>query len=274
MQEPHAQDELRQIIRLVRTNDELADELRRALLSDELLKLPERFAEFTTSAIRTFGAFHQDLTALRRDLGVGREELGVVRRDVGVVREELGVVRHDVGVVREELGVLRRDVGVVREDLGALKASVTALAGESSDLRSEFGKFAERLGEVSEDGADAVLVTVLSEKGYRLLGDPSPVDLGHDEVDSAVAFDDGSGARTAVVEAKFRLRASHVQDFARRLATPGWAGTMARAGFRLPWVPYVYGGRVYADALAAAKSAGIGVLGPGGERRAPSGAVS
>ena len=115
---------------------------------------------------------------------------------------------------------------------------------------------------------------MLPEKGYRLLGDPSPVDLGHDEVDSAVAFDDGSGARTAVVEAKFRLRASHVQDFARRLATPGWAGAMAHAGFRPPWVPYVYGGRVYADALAAAKSAGIGVLGPGGERRAPSGAVS
>ena len=246
MQEPHAQDELRQIIRLVRTNDELADELRRALLSDELLKLPERFAEFTTSAIRTFGAFYRDLADLR----------------------------HDLGLVREELGVLRHDLRAVQEDLGALKASVTALAGESSDLRSEFGKFAERLGEVSEDGADAVLVTVLSEKGYRLLGDPSPVDLGHDEVDSAVAFDDGSGARTAVVEAKFRLRASHVQDFARRLATPGWAGTMARAGFRPPWVPYVYGGRVYADALAAAKSAGIGVLGPGGERRAPSGAVS
>ena len=135
MQEPHAQDELRQIIRLVRTNDELADELRRALLSDELLKLPERFAEFTTSAIRTFGAFYRDLADLR----------------------------HDLGLVREELGVLRHDLRAVQEDLGALKASVTALAGESSDLHSEFGKFAERRGRSAKMGGRSLGNSVARE---------------------------------------------------------------------------------------------------------------
>ncbi len=172
--------------------------------------------------------------------------------------------------VRAGFGSLRREFGSLKTDFESLKTELRSeMKSLETGLRSEMGKLNERLGEMAEDGADAVLVAALKLKGYRVLGEAAPVEMGSGEVDVAIAVEDVSGPKTAVVEAKFRLRASHVRTYSRRLQSDGWKEAMREAGFSPPWLPYIYGSRVYLDALSEAGEAGIGVLAPAGERLPP-----
>ena len=172
--------------------------------------------------------------------------------------------------VRAGFGSLKREFGSLKTDFESLKTELRSeMKSLETGLRSEMGKLNERLGEMAEDGADAVLVAALKLKGYRVLGEAAPVEMGSGEVDVAIAVEDVSGPKTAVVEAKFRLRASHVRTYSRRLQSDGWKEAMREAGFSPPWLPYIYGSRVYLDALSEAGEAGIGVLAPAGERLPP-----
>ncbi len=172
--------------------------------------------------------------------------------------------------VRAGFGSLKREFGSLKTDFESLKTELRSeMKSLETGLRSEMGKLNERLGEMAEDGADAVLVAALKLKGYRVLGEAAPVEMGSGEVDVAIAVEDVSGPKTAVVEAKFRLRASHVRTYSRRLQSDGWKEAMREAGFSPPWLPYIYGSRVYLDALSEAGEVGIGVLAPAGERLPP-----
>lgn len=206
-----------------------------------------------------------------------RERFLLALRDNTAFREE---VRQQV-LTAELLSLpdaFARLVGLVDQiggDLRTLTERVDTLTERvdtlSREVRTGFGKLGERLGEVAEDGADAVLEAVFLDKSYRLIGEPQLVDLGDDEVDVALAYDDGSGQqKTAVVEVKFRLRSVHVGELLRKIRSEAWQQSMAQAGFGPPWVPYLYGSRVYADALRRAGDDGVGVLAPTGEKLRPS----
>lgn len=175
---------------------------------------------------------------------------------LGGFRDEM---RSGFGGVDTKLGDLGTKVGEVDTKLGDL----------GKEMRSEFGKLGERLGAMAEDGADAVLAAVFADKGYQVFGEPQLVALGNNEIDVALSFDDGTGRKTAVVEVKARLRSGHVRAFVHTIATDSWQKAMATAGFKGPWVPYVYGSRVYADVFQTARDLGVGVLAPAGERLAP-----
>ncbi len=143
------------------------------------------------------------------------------------------------------------------------------IASTAEGIASDIAKWNERFGFLDYDGADIVLATVFGQKGYHLLGVATPVQLDDDEVEIALAFDDGSGPKTAVMALTSRLRGNDVVELAERIQSPSWATALREAGFIPPWVPYIYARRLYADAWRAIEPSGFGLLFPEGERIAP-----
>ena len=96
-------DELkvRRIIRVLRDKPEIAEEVRRALLTEELLLLPERFAAFATDELRElpgrFDAF--------------------VANEFGPLRSDVDTLRSDVDTLKSDVEILKADVGQIKGDL-------------------------------------------------------------------------------------------------------------------------------------------------------------
>ena len=83
-------EEVRRIIRLVESDPAVRLELRRALLTSELIELPERFAEFATAAIGYFGRLESDVSVLESDVSVLKSDVSVLKSDVAEVKMRVG----------------------------------------------------------------------------------------------------------------------------------------------------------------------------------------
>ncbi|MHB8293861.1 MAG: hypothetical protein ACYDH5_04410 [Acidimicrobiales bacterium] len=130
-------------------------------------------------------------------------------------------------------------------------------------------------GPVEEDAKD-VIEYVLASKGFEILDGPTVVtkSAGHEIarcelVDEEMAVvlranDPAGNAVSVIVEPKVRLAPLQVESFARELP-----GLVSILGMQDPYLPYVYGLRVYSGVNEAASRLGIGVINPDGERVAP-----
>ncbi len=130
---------------------------------DELVKLPERFAEFTTSAIRTFAVCHQELSALRHEFGV--------------VQQHLGAVRHELGALKASVTTLSRSTSPWSPGNGWPRPAARTRAGPGRPTRPSPTPFrtgvgtlvgmaaAHKLGQGFPLGGTSTLVTWRCEQG-------------------------------------------------------------------------------------------------------------
>ena len=83
-------NDIADILRIIREQPEWADALRGALLSQELLELPQRFAEFVVTADKRFAALESDVAELKSDVSE-------IREDIGNIKDELRKHGGDIG---------------------------------------------------------------------------------------------------------------------------------------------------------------------------------
>ncbi len=146
------------ITRLMHQNERLRESFRRAVLTDELINLPQEFREFREEVNQRFDRVDQRLDKveqavgeLRQELGETRQELGETRQEVGELRQELGETRQEVGELRQELGETRQEVGELRQEVGELRQEVGELRQELGETRQEVGELRQELGETRQE---------------------------------------------------------------------------------------------------------------------------
>ncbi len=100
------------ILRIIREQPEWGDALRGALLSQKLLELPERFAEFVETANKRFSALESDVAELKE--GQARLEGDVAELKEGQARLEGDVAELKEGQARLESNVSRLESNVSR----------------------------------------------------------------------------------------------------------------------------------------------------------------
>ena len=98
------------MIRAMRENPEARDALRREILTEEILTMPQRIADLVAVVTRQ----GQDVEVLKEDVGVLKEDVGVLKEDVGVLKEDVGVLKEDMSSVKEDVRVLNIDMGKVK----------------------------------------------------------------------------------------------------------------------------------------------------------------
>jgi len=175
-------------------------------------------------------------------------------------------------VVRELVQAHRQ----AEERLSRLEAAVRELAEAQRRTEErmeiaiqEMGRFQNALGATIEEEAESVLLTVLEEKGYRPLAEPTVLSLDG-EIDVVVPIQDQTGATLwAIVEVKTRLSRRVVHDWAQRMRSAGWQERLRAAGVPGPYLVYVFGIRIDQHTVAAVQEQGIGLLTGRGERIPP-----
>jgi len=217
------------IIRLVESDAALAERLRRALLSRELLELPEHVAALVgamhdmaatqraileavhalsqsihsvVEGLRTLMEGHerlqQDMTALKEDVAILKEDVAILKEDVAILKEDVAVLKEDVAALKEDVAILKEDVAALKEDVAILKEGqarlekrVARLEADVADLR---GDSLERRYRERAPGYFSPLVrrirVIAHEELAHLLEEAQEQGLvSEQEVDDALAVD-------------------------------------------------------------------------------------
>ena len=144
------------ILRIIREQPEWGDALRSALLSQKLLELPERFAEFTEASNKRFAALEGDVAELKA--GQARLEGDVAELKAGQARLESDVAELKAGQAR-----LEGSVSHLEGSVSHLEGAVSQLQGDVGNMRGT--NYETRLGK----NIDSILGQRLDLRGTRLI---------------------------------------------------------------------------------------------------------
>lgn len=176
----------------------------------------------------------------------------------------------------ERLEALAEAQRRLEERVGRLETIVEALVEAQrrmeewvDQLSLQLGQLSNRLGLDLEVDAEEVLMSLLEERGIRPLQEPFAIELDR-EMDVVVPVELPTGERPwVIVEVKGRLRRKELGKFLQRLQRPWFQERLQKEGVQKPYLPYIFGLRVYAEVDQMAEEASVGVLSFRGERVAP-----
>ena len=136
-------NDIADILRIIREQPEWADALRAALLSKDLLDLPQRLAEFAAAAEKRFATLETNVADLkagqaRLEAGQSRLEGDVTELKAGQTRLEGDVTELKAGQSRLEADVTELKAGQARleGDVTELKAGQARLEGDVTELKA------------------------------------------------------------------------------------------------------------------------------------------
>jgi len=172
-------------------------------------------------------------------------------------------------VVQELAEAQKRTEQRVEELAEAQKHMMEAIASLTRRMdatEKQLGQLSERFGLDLEVDAEEVLRAVAQEKGYSLLQEPMAIDVDG-EMDVVAPIETPSGERFwVIIEVKGRLRRKEVERFLQRLQQPQVIQQLEASGVEKPYLPYVFGLRVYFGVDEMARETGVGILTFRGER--------
>ena len=248
------------LIRLIEENPEWRALFRRALLSDDMLELPELFRRLSAH-IEAIAETQWQINEVIRDLAEAQRQTDEsVKALAEAQRRSEEAQRRTEQRVEELAEAQRRSEEAQRrtdERVDVLAQKVDHLSVEVNNLRRTIG------ATVEEEAEDWVMV-LLEQKGYQILEEPRQVRMDG-EVDVAIPAARDGQVLWAVVEAKTRLSRREIEDWANRMRSEGFRQRLAQHGVPGPYLVYIYGLRVDAACDAAARRFGIGLVTGRGE---------
>jgi len=141
-----------------------------------------------------------------------------------------------------------------------LQRTVNQMQDTLDRTQRHVGQLATRLGMELEVDAEEVLIYALKQRGYQLLGEPRSV-LLDGEVDVALPLKDPTGQRLwALIEVKARARLKDLEKWSDQLQDTVFQKRLSQQGIEPPYLPYLFGLRVYEAVDQTAEAEGIGVL--------------
>jgi len=118
------------ILRALKSHPDWLEELRKIILTTELLELPKKFDEL----LKRVEKIESDVEILKQDVAVLKQDVAVLKQDVAVLKQDVAVLKQDVAVLKQDVAVLKQDVAVLKQDVEILKKDMAYLKGE-------FGRF-------------------------------------------------------------------------------------------------------------------------------------
>jgi len=241
---PFTISDFHDLVVLLEEHPQWRAELRRLVLTEDILALPRIVQELAEAQKRT--------EAQVRELFVSVRELAEAQKRTEAQVRELFVS------VRELAAAQQRTEAQVRE-----------LAAAQQRTEARLTRLENRIGVSLEEEAADVLRVVLETKGYRATEAAYSLAL-NGEVDVVLPLQDAQGQRVwAVLEAKVRLGWRAVEAWAKRMYSSDFQDALRAAGVSGPYLVYAYGMRFDLSARQAADKFGIGLLSSRGEEVPP-----
>ena len=251
---PFSASEFREWISALYEHPEWRDELRRVVLTDELLSLPNAIRELVEAQRRT----DQQISALAEAQRRTEERLEALAQRVDALAEAQRRTEARLDALAE---AQRR----TEERLEALAEAQRRTDERLNELKSSVDKLQQTFGATLEEEAADVLELVMRKKGYRPVTISASVALDG-EVDVLQAFENEQGQRIwVIVETKARLSRRDVQAWVQRVQTPDWQRRLLERGVSGSFYLYFYAIRFDEGALEVIKTSGAGLLKINGE---------
>ncbi len=163
-QSPDLQEELRQwVLRLIRGSDGLREELRREILTEELMQLPVRFTKM-----------EQDVGVLKDDVGTLKEDVAGLKDDVAGLKEDVGTLKDDVAGLKDDVAGLKDDVVGLKDDVVGLKDGQARIEQYVADLRTGLAQVSGQIGRLSGNEYQAWAI----ERSRRLIRRMHRMEMG------------------------------------------------------------------------------------------------
>jgi len=170
--------ERRRFLKTLRDDREFRDEVRRELLTEELLELPQTFAVLMDVVAQQ----RQDFTALAFDVRNYMERtIAMVGEGFEAVRSELAELRSDVTQLQSDVTELRSDVTQLQSDVTELRSDVTQLQSDVTQLRSDVTQLQSDVTQLRSD------VTQLQSDVVIMKGDIAALQLDVREIRDQLA---------------------------------------------------------------------------------------
>ncbi len=250
---------------------ELRAEVRKVVLSEDILTLPQVVRELAEAQKRTEQRVEELAEAQKRSEAAGATETTVAELAEAQKRSEERLTRLETTVAElaeaqkrseerltrlettvaelaetqkrteqrvEELAQAQRELAEAQkrtdERLTRVEQRMDSLEIEMKKTRSEVAGLAAAFGSTLEEEAASVVESVMRRKGYRLLEEATTLRFNGD-VDVALPVETARGKRLlVVVRSKARLGRRDVIAWHQRVQSPGWQQRMAEAGYPGP----------------------------------------
>jgi len=118
------------IVRALKTKPEWLEEIRKIILTSELMDLPRKFDEL----LKKVEKLEEDVVVLKQDVATLKQDVAVLKQDVDMLKQDVAVLKQDVDMLKQDVAVLKQDVAVLKQDVDMLKKDMAYLKGE-------FGRF-------------------------------------------------------------------------------------------------------------------------------------
>ena len=109
------------LLQVLRSEPQWREELRRLILTDELLKLPEQFQAFQEKVEKRFDRLESDLAELKRDVAILKEDVENLKVDVANLKVDVENLKADVAQLKIDVEKLKVDVEKLKVDVADLK---------------------------------------------------------------------------------------------------------------------------------------------------------
>lgn len=157
---------LADIYRALKKHPEWLQEIRRLILTEELMELPRKFDEFVE---KEFKPLKQDVDTLKKDVDTLKRDVDTIKQDVEILKQDVEILKQDVKVLKDDVAMLKGDMLElkVRNKIGAYLGKLLYKARVI-----ETGDFADTLYEaieknlISEEEADYALEIHIAAEGY------------------------------------------------------------------------------------------------------------
>jgi len=265
-------NDLEEMMRLLQENPEKREALRLILLGEELLRLPEKFAQLVAVVERLVEVVQRIEARLERlEQSDERTQARLDQIDNRLERLEQSDERTQTRLDRLEQTQQQMLVQIETNtrDIAEVKQVQQQMIQEMREMRQYVERIANAYGLTLEEEAQDALEYLAHLKGWRFIKEPHPLrsDL---EVDILAICEDAQGQTfTVVVEVKARLARRTVREWANRVRAEGFRQRLAEMGYPAPYLVYMMGFRVDPQTEETARELGVGLYNSRGERLEP-----
>jgi len=113
-------------------------ELRRIILTEELLELPHKFDEMVKSMnklVKRVDKIEEDVDELKKDVDKLKKDVDELKKDVAELKKDVAMLKKDVAMLKKDVAVLKKDVAELKKDVAELKKDMKYLKGEVGRLK-------------------------------------------------------------------------------------------------------------------------------------------
>lgn len=239
---PFTVEEFRDLVSVLKEKPEWRDELRRLVLTDELLSLPEHMARLRSETDQHFQELATQISQLAEAQRRTEERMGRLEETVSQLAEAQRRTEEQVTTLTAQMTELTRAVRILTDDVGELKGK-SLETDYRTKVFSYFGRLLSRVHALSPDELTTLLDDAI-DAGALSVPEAHEISLA-DVVVHGKRRKDGA-EMYLIVEVSWGVGPGDVERAVRR------AELLSRIGVTA--IPVVAGGRVTPEAAELART--------------------